>query len=464
MMRCQWSFAVSCAAALGLGGCYGGLSDNAAEGVAEDGGGSAEDGGDGGDDDGESDGADDGGPPTVECDGEVLDPGPNMARRLTVREYTNTVQALLSVDIRSEAIDALPGELRADGFTNSSSGLITTLPHIEGYDELAELAVSRIPNLATFAGQYTDCDQFTDVCKRQFVEKLGLRAFRRPVSQDEADLLVRVFDIAEAEGQGFDVGAGLVIETMMQSPPFLYRLEDETTGSGARALTGYEMATRLSYLLWAGPPDDILLAAAADDTLVDDEEIQAQVDRMLDLPEARDASIGFLSDWLNLPRLANLPRDPERFPTWSLAIAAAMQQETIQFFTSIAWDQERALSDLFIAQETWLTPELADFYGIPGGAPGFGQVDVTDLPERGGLLTQGSLLTIGGDNASMVARGLFVFEHVLCSHPVSPPDGIDTTPPPVEAGKPQRYYAEERLANEACQGCHLQFEPLAFGL
>lgn len=403
-------------------------------------------------------------PPPVECDGEILDPGPNLTRRLTVREYGNTVEALLGVDVRAEAEAELPAELRADGFTNTASGLITTLQHVEAYDELAELAVSRIPNLSAFASLYTSCLDYEDNCKSEFVQNLGSTAFRRPPTADEADLLTVVFDIAQDEGMGFEVGAGLVIETMLQSPPFLYRLEDETAGNVVRELDGYEMASRLSYLLWAGPPDDVLLAAAASDSLGSDAEIEAEVERMLADPQAREASVGFVRDWLHLARLTNLPRDPDRFPDWSSEISAAMDAETIEFFNSVVWDQERSLTDLFVAQEAWLTPELAAYYGIESEGEGLVQYDVSGIPERGGLFTQGALLTIGGDDASMVARGLFLFENVLCQHPQSPPEGIDTTPPVIEPGKSQRFYSEERTTNPSCAGCHLQFEPAAWGL
>ena len=403
-------------------------------------------------------------PPPVECDGEVLDPGPNLTRRLTVREYGNTVEALLGVDVRTEAQEELPAELRADGFTNTASGLITTLQHVEGYDALAEVAVSRIPDLQGFVSQHTSCLEFQDSCEREFVENLGTLAFRRPPNEDEIELLTVVFDIAQTEGEGFVVGAGLAIEAMLQSPPFLYRLEDEMRGNVVRELDGYEMASRLSYLLWAGPPDAPLLAAAAGDTLRSDAEIEAEVDRMLADPRAQEASVGFARDWLHLARLAALPRDPERFPDWSQEIADAMSEETIAFFNSVVWDQDRSLNDLFDAQEAWLTPELATYYGIESEGEGLVQYDVSDIPERGGLFTQGAMVTIGGDDSSMVARGLFMFEHMLCQHPQSPPEGIDTTPPDIEPGKSQRFYSEERTTNPSCAGCHLQFEPVAWGL
>jgi hypothetical protein len=130
----------------------------------------------------------------------------------------------------------------------------------------------------------------------------------------------------------------------------------------------------------------------------------------------------------------------------------------------LVWDDARPLMDLFVAQETWLTPDLATHYGLEPQGEGLQRYDVSDRPERGGLLTQGSLLTIGGDESSMVARGLFVFENVLCQHPVSPPPGVDTTPPPLEPGSSQRDVSETRTTNATCAPCHLQFEPLAWGL
>jgi hypothetical protein len=400
----------------------------------------------------------------VECEGELVDPGPNLVRRLTVTEYVNSVQALLGVDVSADAVARLPAELRADGFTNTASGLISTLEHIEGYDALAEIAVAGIPDLAGFVGTWASCTDFTDACQRDYVEALGRRVFRRPLTVAEVDSLAAIFGAAQAEGDSFEVGAGLVLEAMLQSPPFLYRLEDETSGEVSRALDGWEMASRLSFLLWAGPPDDALLDAAEADALASDAEIAAQVERMLADPRARNASVQFVADWLHLSRLDNLPRNPERFPGWSTAIGHAMQDETVAYFESIAWEQDRALVDLFAAQEAWLTPELAAYYGLEPMGTGLAVYDVSGVPERGGLLTQGSLLTIGGDESSMVSRGLFVLQTILCGDLASPPPGIDTTPPEVEPGKSQRDYSEERTSNDNCSGCHRQMEPLAWGL
>ncbi|MGH1341349.1 MAG: DUF1592 domain-containing protein [Nannocystales bacterium] len=458
-----WDRTLGIMAGLALTGCYAGSQIDAGTDGATAGPTASGESGDTADSEDTGD-TDDSDLPMAECDGMVFDPGPNLARRLTVLEYGNTVQALLGVDVRTEATEQLPPELRADGFTNTSSGLITTLGHIEAYDALASVAIERIPDLAGFVGEYTSCQEFTPACESEFVERLGLRAFRRPLTEDERDALVSVFAAAQDEDESFAEGAGLVMQAMMQSPPFLYRLEDERSGDGARELGGYALATRLSYLIWAGPPDTALLDAAGNDALRTDAEIEAQVDRMLAAPEARDASEAFVDDWLNLARLNGLPRDPERFPDWTTAIADAMVDETHSFFGALVWDDVRPLMDLFVAQEAWLTPELAMHYGLEPQGEGIQRYDVSNQPERGGLLTQGSMLTIGGNESSMVARGLFVFESVLCQHPVSPPPGVDTTPPEIEPGSSQRDISEVRTTDATCAGCHLQFEPISWGL
>ena len=460
-----WERTLAMLAGLALTGCYAGAQLEIDTDDANSGPPGSEDTGEGTTQGEESGGTDDDPDvPMAECDGMVFDPGPNLARRLTVLEYGNTVADLLGVDIRPEATEQLPPELRADGFTNTSSGLITTLGHIEAYDTLATIAVERIPDLSGFVGEYTSCQEFTPQCESEFVENFGLRAFRRPVSEDERDALVSVFSAAQDENETFADGAGLVTQAMMQSPAFLYRLEDEVSGNGARELGGYALATRLSYLIWAGPPDTALLDAAGADSLRSDAEVEAQVDRMLADPKARAASQAFVDDWLNLARLNGLPRDPELFPDWTTNIADAMVDETHSFFDALVWDDVRPLMDLFVGQEAWLTPELATYYGLEPQGEGMQRYDVSDRPERGGLLTQGSMLTIGGNESSMVARGLFIFESVLCQHPTSPPPGVDTVPPDIEPGSSQRDISEVRTTDSTCASCHLQFEPLSWGL
>ena len=141
-----------------------------------------------------------------------------------------------------------------------------------------------------------------------------------------------------------------------------------------------------------------------------------------------------------------------------------MKAETVAFAEALAIDEARPLLELFNDQRTFVDGTLADWYGLPGPQDGVEMIDLSSIPERGGILTQGSLLTIGGNEASMVARGQFLLENVMCGKLASPPPGVDTTPPEIEEGRSQRFYSEERVNDPSCGGCHSQMEPLAWGL
>jgi hypothetical protein len=191
---------------------------------------------------------------------------------------------------------------------------------------------------------------------------------------------------------------------------------------------------------------------------------------MLQDRRAVKRSLQFVTQWLNLDRLDHLQPSPERFPRWDARIATDMRHETLAFFEEIAWKQNRPLTDLLNARITFVTPRLAKHYGLPLNEQ---SEDDETLPYdlssvsgrgRGGLLTHGSVLTVGGDDASMVTRGLFVMHELLRGVVRDPPPCVDTTPVPTKAGLTQRAIAESRIADANCTGCHAKFEPLAFGL
>jgi hypothetical protein len=380
------------------------------------------------------------------------------ARRLTVAEYVATVEAALGVDIALEAEAGLPPDLRTDGFSNTAGSLIVTIDHVETYAEIAQQIVAALDVEALIA-QHASCSDFSADCEREIVANLGEHIYRGPLSELEIDAIVPLFDTVATEGESFAVATGLVLETMLQSPRFLYRLEREQAEAPTRALDGYELASRLSFLLWGASPDEALYQAAASG-LGSEAAIVAHVERMLDDPRARATSLRYLRDWLNLDRLDNLARDPARFPDWDPELGRLMKAETLAFFEHLVWDEQRPLGELFNAQRTFVAPALAEHYGFGGD----GEVDLSSIPERGGLLTQGSISTIGGNSESMVGRGLFLLENILCGHVDSPPPGVDTTPPEAAPGKSQRSYSEERVNNSSCSGCHRQMEPQAWGL
>ena len=251
---------------------------------------------------------------------------------------------------------------------------------------------------------------------------------------------------------------------MLQSPRFIYRIENQRGDGAAWPVGDYELASRLSYIIWGGPPDEELLRAAEAGEFYDQSGIESQVLRMLQDPRAVDRSIQFISEFLNLDRLENLRPNPQRFPEWDPELADDMREETLAFFRDVVWEQNRPLSDLLNAQSTFVTPRLAEHYGLEFAGAGSERYDLSQVPGRGGLLTQGSVLTVGGDDASMVSRGLFILHDFLRGTVNDPPPCLDTTPVPTEPGLTQRGIAEARIANTSCGGCHAKFEPLAFGL
>lgn len=391
-------------------------------------------------------------------------------RRLTVAEYIESVRSAVGVDVGKEARELLPPDLRTDGFSNTGYNLNVDLKHVEAFAQLAEIIVSRI-DVPKFTAEFAKSRSLsTDDTMRQFVADMGKWILRGPLDDREVTVYSGIATTVASAGGDFDEAARFVIEAMLQSPRFIYHLENQQGDGAARPVDEFELASRLSYILWGAPPDRELIRAAEAGELFDPNLITQQIDRMLDDPRAIDQSARFIDEWMHLSRLENLRPHAKRFPGWNEQLAADMRDETLAFFKFVVWEQKRPLSELFNAQVTFASPRLAAHYGLGPPADesaderGLMRYDLENVPARGGLLTHGSVLTVGGDEASMVSRGLFVFHDVLRGIVKSPPPCVDTTPVPAKPGLTQRGVAEARIANANCAGCHAKFEPLAFGL
>lgn len=400
----------------------------------------------------------------------AVGPEMNQVRRLTVPEYIATVRAITGVDIGKEARELLPPDVRTDGFSNTGYNLNVDLKHVEAYAQLAEIIVSRM-DVPKFYDRFAKSRSLsTDDTMRDFVAVMGKWILRGPLDEREVTSFSGVATTVASAGGDFDEAASFLIEAMLQSPRFIYHLEDQRGDGTDWPVREYELASRLSYILWGAPPDEDLRVAAEAGALSTPEVYEAQIDRMLADPRAIEQSSRFLEEWMNLGRVKNLRPNTEKFPNWNDQLAVDMRDETLAFFRHVVWEEKRPLADLLNAQVTFATPQLAKHYGLrtPVGEPlddrGLRRYDLNDIPSRGGLLTQGSVLTVGGDEASMVSRGLFVFHDLLRGTVKSPPPCVDTTPVPAKPGLTQRGIAEVRIANANCAGCHAKFEPLAFGL
>lgn len=384
----------------------------------------------------------------VTAKGESSGPSKPVLRRLTHAQYNNTVRDLLGEETRPA--DAFPKEDFVNGFTNQAEGQSISPLLAEAYSRAAE----RMARNAFAKGDrrgLLGCEP-TEACRDQFLRRMGLRIFRRPLSPQEETRYRKLF-LRETE---FLKGAQLVTETMLQSPNFLFHLEP-----GA-----YAVASRLSYFLWDTMPDDALFAAARQGELHTQAGIERHVRRMLADPRARTAFDGFLAEWLRFDRLRGALRDRNLFPEYSPELVENMVEETTRLFREAAWGGGSFLQ-FFTANYSFLTTDLARLYGIAPPAEPWIRMAFAASSPRGGVLGQASFLTLTSKPAdtSPTERGLFIREHFLCQIVPPPPAGVSTTLPPVTDEKPvtQRERLQMHLSNQVCAGCHTLVDPIGFG-
>jgi hypothetical protein len=386
-------------------------------------------------------------------------------RRMTRAEYNNTVRDLLG-DTTSPA-QGFALEEEALGFNNNAANLVTSAALAEKY----MLAAEGIAQRATApGGDRIGCDPLAvgaQACGQQFIASFGKRAFRRPLTSDETALLTAQFTAGLADGD-FASGIQMVIETALQSPPFLYRVElgvAPLAGETAVRLTDWETASRLSYLLWGSLPDDTLFTAAEQGKLTTREDIQAQARRMLDDAKAHDAVANFHQQWLDYDRIANVGKDAAAFPEWSAEVGPLMHEETKRFLDEAVFGPSGGLSYLLSSPSTFLNGKLASFYGVAGPTGETFAPATLDATQRAGLLTLGSLLTINAhsNQTSPVHRGKLVRELLLCDVIPPPPANVMIKAPEPDPNSTTRERFAQHSAEASCKGCHSLMDPLGFG-
>lgn len=397
------------------------------------------------------------------CDDEASTTGP-LLRRLTREEYLSGTFRITGVDVRAQAEGLLPVDPASPtSFSNFATALNVQTDHARAYMELAAFVVTNLPDADALIDRYTDCRDAG--CFAAYVDALALDAFGTAATAEEHTAIDALYDEAVARGDGFDEAALDAVEVVLQSPRFLYHFEADLGDGTPRRLAPGELARRIAFLVTGEPADATLQQAALQNELQTDEQITAQVDRLLETEGAVVAGHRYIRDWLELSSLATQVRDAEHHPTWSPAIGAAMHDETLAVFDELTWARNDPFMSIFDVDFTVVSPALAEFYGLPAPDEN-GFVDLTDVPERGGLLTQGSVLALsGGAEASTVQRGLNLAEQMNCGVVIpEPPANISTDQPPPSPGQSKRDYSEARVNDPECRSCHVNFEPMIWGL
>jgi hypothetical protein len=292
------------------------------------------------------------------------------------------------------------------------------------------------------------------------------RAYRRPVKPEEAQRLLRLFEVADSQGEPFEKAVRLPMKAVLCSPHFLFRIEEDPKDPNAvRTLNDFEFATRLSYFLWSSMPDEDLFRLAEAGTLRKPEVLESQVRRMLRDPKARALSENFAGQWLQLRSLATLAPDKGYFPNWDDDLGQAMAREAELFFEHVV-REDRSVLEFLDADYTFANERLARHYGIPGvrGAE-FRQVKLPD-GRRGGVVTMASTLTVTSNptRTSPVKRGKWILENILGTPPPPPAPDVPELPPTGQLKGTLRQQMEQHRENPSCASCHAKLDPLGFGL
>jgi hypothetical protein len=410
-----------------------------------------------------------------------------MTRRLNRTEYNYTLRDLIGFDVR-------PGELLpsegggGEGFDNTGGTLFTTPTHLEKYLDAAELVTAALLPADGKTPKKVDGAQWEAARKRLLVAVPGPkleareaarkvlttfmnRAFRRPVTDKELDRYLSLFEKAQKRGDSYEQSLKLALKGVLISPYFLFVIEPAPEKEGPYRLGHYQIASRLSYFLWASMPDDELFQLAAAGKLHDATVLKAQVRRMAADPRSRGLAESFAVQWLGLRSLGVIVRpDAKLFPEFNDELASAMRDETVLFIDAIV-RENRSVLEIIDARYTFLNERLAKLYKIDGvKGTEMRRVELKD-PQRGGILGHAGILTVTSHphRTSPVLRGRWILEELLGAEVPPPPPNVpelgakdkkdkDKPPPTL------RQQLESHRSKTECASCHNRMDPLGFGL
>ena len=401
------------------------------------------------------------------------DPGAFVIRRLTKTEYANSLRDLYGVD--PSIAESLPDEVVGEGFLNSISALQS-----EQFLGIANRVVAQVvvpegkaPTAVQkrlFGEAPTEGSDLRKAA-RDIARSLARDAYRRPPIDAELAVLVDVYDLGRKNELNHTAALGLMLKAVLVSPQFLFITpagEPESKGNIVQ-LDNFQLASRLSYLLWSAPPDAELAALANKGELRKPGVLQAQVGRLLQDARSRALFDGFGAQWLGINKLAGQVFDPKKFPQMTPTLRTAMIDEARLFFSSIV-SENKSVVQFVNSDYTFLNEPLAKVYGLGQSVrgPKMRRVKLTN-PNRGGILGMPATLatTSFPNRTSPVNRGVWVLEQILGERVPPPPADI----PELEEqehkdvkGLTLRQRTELHQSEATCRNCHKILDPIGFGL
>jgi hypothetical protein len=395
------------------------------------------------------------------------DPGPTFLRRLSNVEYANTLRDLLGQDLPNLTVD-FPLDSLKNGFDNNSEYISISTPVVDAYRVAAERVASTVMTDTTLQARLVGCTPSGTTrasCLKSFIQRFGRAAWRRALSSDEVDALVALSDVAVADANAYQ-SVALVLRAVLQSPDFLFRVEDSSPTAAPRALTGYELASRLSYGLWQTTPDEALLTAAEGGALSTTDGLRAQTQRLLADPRARVALRRFHQAWLRLDLLDRARVSSTDYPMWTQALRDSLREEALQLTDSFTWrGATGSYLELVTSPSSFVDANLATLYGVPAPAAPWSKVALPKEQRRSGVLTLGAVLALTGrpEGTSAIIRGRYVREVLLCEQLPAPPPNVPAVPAPLP-GETERQRLDRHRTDPACSSCHKLLEPVGFGM
>ena len=387
----------------------------------------------------------------------------SIARRMSRSELDHVLRDLLGDE--ANAASELLSEDAYSPYDNDYTTQTVSTALIDSLAALADDVAARIVAAPELRARLLPCEPSGPgdaACFQQVAARLTRRAFRRTLSEDELTPYLALLEFATEDipevGNDFDTALELLLRAVLMDPEFLYRIEAgaPTDVEGVLALSGVEIATRMSFLVWGSIPDDALLEAAEAGELASAGGRSAQLERMLEDDRARQQLQRFHAMWLGyrvIPHAAEL--------------AAAFDRETSALLDRVIFEERASYTSLFTYAETYLDGMLADHYGLPSPDSGEGWVSYGD-GGRAGILSHGSVLSAFGkfSDTSPTQRGILIRSRLLCQPVAPPPPTVMADRPPGDMSAVCKWdrYAEHRASGSSCAACHAQMDPIGFGL
>ncbi len=399
----------------------------------------------------------------------VIAPAPPALPRLTQAQYANSILDVLGAGL--VVPPTLEPDVAYDDLFSVGASVASVSPRgVELYEDGARSLATQVIGKPAVLAALLPCTATSTAdgaCLDAFVAKVGRKLWRRPLAAEERAPLVAVgVQAANALG-GFQHGVEYALVGLLQSPRFLYRPEvgEVDPDFGGQRLTSYELATRLSYFLWNGPPDDALLDAAQSGALNTDDGLAAQVDRLMADPKVHRAVRNFADEWLQLRDLLDLTKDPNVYDDFSSDLGGSARDETLSLVEYLALDQDADFRQLLLSRTTFVDRRLAAIYDVPAVSDtGVAQIE---LPpgERLGILGQVSFLAARAHpvSSSPTIRGKYVRQMLLCDTVPNPPAGLNTALSDEGTATTMRQKLAEHVASPSCQACHSFIDPIGLG-